>query len=190
MPGLRVLQAVLLIAGIFLFSPVWAVNIEGVRLAERVQQAQGVLVLNGAGVRSKFFFDIYIAALYLPAREHQADRVLQHPAPARVVMPILYKQVGAGRLVYGWRAGFEKNQNTTQLQALALRLDAFNAMFSDAYRGDVLLFDFLADGTTHVLINDVEKGVVAGSDFQRALLAVWLGRQPADATLKKAMLGF
>ena len=34
-----------------------------------------------------------------------------------------------------------------------------------------------------------DKGTIAGEDFNRALLRIWLGEQPADASLKKAMLG-
>jgi len=40
-----------------------------------------------------------------------------------------------------------------------------------------------------VVANDIEKGRVPGEDFQRALLAVWLGDHPADTSLKKGMLG-
>ena len=44
------------------------------------------------------------------------------------------------------------------------------------------------DGT-RVVVNGEAKGIVAGDDFHRALLRIWLGDQPADTSLKKAMLG-
>jgi len=75
------------------------------------------------------------------------------------------------------------------MQALQDRLRAFNAMFGDAQRGDVLAFDFLSDGSTRVVINNKQKGEIPGVDFQRALLSVWLGENPADDDLKQAMLG-
>jgi long-chain acyl-CoA synthetase len=34
-----------------------------------------------------------------------------------------------------------------------------------------------------------DKGTIPGEDFNRALLRIWLGELPADASLKKAMLG-
>lgn len=147
------------------------------------------LQLNGAGVRSRFFFDIYVGALYLQEVEHRAERILLEPAPVRVTMHILYAEVDAEKLVDGWTAGFEKNLDDLQMQALEARLQAFNGIFADAHRGDVLMFDFLPDGSTRVVINGVEKGVLQGMDFQRALMSVWLGEHPADPSLKKAMLG-
>jgi hypothetical protein len=41
-----------------------------------------------------------------------------------------------------------------------------------------------------VALNGKPQGKpIAGADFQRALLAVWLGGKPVQADLKKAMLG-
>jgi long-chain acyl-CoA synthetase len=34
-----------------------------------------------------------------------------------------------------------------------------------------------------------DRGTIPGEEFNRALLRIWLGNQPADASLKKAMLG-
>ncbi|PIS19097.1 MAG: hypothetical protein COW19_09855 [Zetaproteobacteria bacterium CG12_big_fil_rev_8_21_14_0_65_55_1124] len=51
-----------------------------------------------------------------------------------------------------------------------------------------MLFDSFPDGATHLVIKNVEKGRVQGEGFQRGLLAVWLGENPADLALKKALL--
>jgi long-chain acyl-CoA synthetase len=40
-----------------------------------------------------------------------------------------------------------------------------------------------------VWINDRLRGKVAGDDFARALLRIWLGEHPADSGLKEALLG-
>jgi len=191
MAGLSLLRSFMLLGTLLTVLPsgAQAREIEGVQLDESVTQAGQVLQLNGAGVRSKFFFDIYVGALYLPARQRHADDILRQPAPARVAMHILYAEVAAQRLVHGWQVGFEKNQDGAHMQGLQARLRAFNAMFGDAHRGDVLLFELAVDGSTRVLINGRERGRLPGVDFQRALLAVWLGDHPADAALKEAMLG-
>jgi len=172
-----------------LASPAQAAEVEGVVLAEELDAGGSTLLLNGAGVRTKFFFDIYVGALYLSEKTGQAAKVLQHPSPARVSMSILYKEVEAEKLTHGWQEGFEKNQSSVGMKALESRLHAFNAMFTDLHRGDVLLFDFLPDGSTHISIKGDEKGVIRGADFQRALMAVWLGKKPADSDLKEGMLG-
>ncbi len=166
-----------------------AIELEGVHLPEQVVVAGRTLHLNGAGVRTKFFFDIYVGALYLERPMHRARAVLDDTGAKHVRMVFLYKEVGREKLVEGWRAGFEKNQSRQAMQALGERLAAFNRMFGDARRGDEIDFDLLPDGTTRVSVNGRERGRVRGRDFQRALLAVWLGAHPADDDLKRAMLG-
>ncbi|MGD8927273.1 MAG: chalcone isomerase family protein, partial [Thioalkalispiraceae bacterium] len=46
---------------------VFALAIAGIDIPEHIRQkaTQHELVLNGAGIRSKFIFDIYVGALYL-----------------------------------------------------------------------------------------------------------------------------
>jgi len=166
-----------------------AVEIEGVKLPDTIQLQGKTLHLNGAGIRTKFFFDIYIGGLYLEQHASSAKTVFNNQGTKRVTMNFLYGEVDKEKLTDGWAEGFKKNQSYQHMQALKDRLNQFNALFTDARRGDAVVFDFLTDGSTHVSINGNEKGVINGSDFQQALLAVWLGRKPADSDLKDAMLG-
>ena len=169
--------------------PAQAAEVEGVRLPDTVAVDGATLRLNGAGVRTKFFFDIYVGALYLARPAHTAREVLDDPGPKRVRMVFLYDHVDRERMAHGWREGFRRNQPARAMAALDERLRAFSALFGDARRGDVFDLDFLRDGATRVMKNGRELGRIPGRDFQRALLAVWLGRHPADGDLKAAMLG-
>lgn len=171
-------------------TPVRAAELAGVELPEQVQlhHAAEPLSLNGAGIRRKLFFKIYVGALYLPRPAHTPDAVLAMPDPKRVSMHFLYKEVSREKLARGWREGFENNLDPRALQGLASRLARFNKLFRTVRRGDVVELDFLPDGRTEVWINNELQGQVEGADFQRALLRVWLGRAPADEDLKRAML--
>ena len=166
-----------------------ALEIEGVKIPESVQVDGKTLQLNGAGIRTKFFFDIYIGALYLESHSSSAKAVLIDPGAKRISMDFLYSEVEKEKLIHGWQEGFEKNQPPARLQVLQARLEQFNAMFSNARHGDKVIFDLLGDGTTHLHINGKQTGIIKGADFQQALLAVWLGKKPADGDLKQAMLG-
>lgn len=167
----------------------WAAEVEGVRLPDALSMQGETQHLNGAGVRTKFFFDIYIGALYRLKKSRNAQAILAHPESTVVTMDILYREVDAARLRHGWQEGFRKNQTPAAMQALQKRLDKFNALFVDVRKGDQYRFDFRRDGVTAVRFNGREIGMIRGVDFQRALLAVWLGRKPADDDLKHAMLG-
>ena len=170
-------------------SPLSAAEIEGVTVPEQAVVDGEPLQLNGAGVRSKFFMDIYVGALYLPRLTVSAAEAIAGEMPKRVTMHVLYDSIARDKLTDGWTSGFRKNQTKVGLARLQARLDRFNAMFADARRGDLLVFDFLADGSTVVIQQGKEAGRIAGADFQQALLMVWLGEKPADQGLKKAMLG-
>ncbi len=180
----------LLVAGCLLFTnAVWGVEIEGVDVPESVKVGGETLQLNGAGVRTKFFFDIYIGALFLPAKVTDYSEVLAMPGPKQVSMTFLYDEVAREKLTAAWDEGFENNLSKNELTALKERLGQFNDLFITAHKGDVFTFTFLTDGTTHVVFNGKEAGRIAGEDFQRALMLVWLGDNPADGDLKNGMLG-
>lgn len=154
-----------------------------------LQGASEKIKLNGVGMRTKFVFDIYIGALYLADAANTAEAVLAHKGPKRVQMHFVYDEVSAGKLVAAWNEGFEENLSSEQLETLAARIKTFNALFETAHKDDVIYLDYLPGTGTRVTIKDVEKGVIEGEDFNRALLNIWLGDEPADDDLKEAMLG-
>ncbi len=172
----------------FLAIPAWAARIEGVSLPDTAIVHGQHLVLNGAGVRSVFIFDIYVAALYAPERTGDARYVMRDERPVRVSMHFIRGGSGQGLLARGWTAGFEHNQSPSAMTRLKARLKQFNAMFGSVSKGDIFTFDFLTDHTTRISINGLRRGIIPGADFQRALLSVWLGKHPADQSLKRAML--
>ena len=58
-----------------------------------------------------------------------------------------------------------------------------------AKAGEVILLDFVPGSGTRVVVSSDTKGMIPGEDFNRALLRIWLGENPADSSLKRAMLG-
>ena len=50
--------------------------IADVDVAEQMTVVEQPLILNGAGVRSKFFMDLYVGSLYLPTKAHTLEDVL------------------------------------------------------------------------------------------------------------------
>ncbi len=186
---MKSIRALFLTMFFLLPAAVQAVEIEGVKLPDSIQLQGKTLLLNGAGIRTKFFFDIYVGGLYLEQHASKAKAILADTGNKRITMDFLYGEVEKEKLTDGWEEGFEKNQSATHMKDLQTRLGNFNTLFSDARRGDSVVFDLLDDGSTHVSFNGHEKGVIKGVDFQQALLAVWLGKKPADNDLKKEMLG-
>ncbi len=163
-----------------------ALEIAGVTIPETLNTD---LSLNGAGIRSKFFFKIYIAELYLEHPAKTAGQVLDTPGRKRMTMHILYDEVSGEKLIDGWNEGFGNNLSDEQLKQLAPKIMQFNAMFVTVHEGDEILLDYTPDTGTVVTIAGVEKGVVEGAAFNRALLSIWLGEEPVGEDLRDALLG-
>ena len=145
--------------------------------------------LNGVGFRKKFFIKVYIGALYTERLARSRDDVMAMKGPRRVVMHIVHDEIERDKLVDAWNDGFESNLAENDLNKLRAEIDKFNAMFPDVRAGDVITIDYIPGTGTRVLINDEEKGVIPGRDFNNAIIDIWLGDEPADSKLKEAMLG-
>lgn len=166
-----------------------AKEISGITIPEQIELAGQQLPLNGAGIRTKFIFDIYIGALYLPEKTRDVNQAIATAGPKRVLMHFLYDEVEKEKLTDGWTDGFEDNLSDKDFEAIKSRLQAFNKLFVTVKRGDQILLDYVPGIGTQVIINTKNKGSVPGEDFNAALLKVWLGNDPVDDDLKEAMLG-
>jgi hypothetical protein len=190
--GVKMIKRALLV----LFGLVLVVNIAqareiaNVKLQEKINLQNGkVLVLNGAGIRYKFIFKIYVAALYLPAAKHTARAVLDEPGPKRMLMHFVYHKVSQEQMQDGWKDGFSDNLDAKTYRALEPRLKQFNSLFGDLRSGDRVWLDYEPGVGTEVRINGQKKGVISGEDFMRALFSVWLGPEPPSDDLKSELLG-
>ncbi|HMD74792.1 MAG TPA: chalcone isomerase family protein [Steroidobacteraceae bacterium] len=168
------------------------VTVAGVEIERTAQVGASTLVLNGAGKRTRFFFDVYVAGLYLGAHLGDAAGILGDPGPKRLSMTLM-RNLSAEQLSDALREGISLNSSPAELASLSAQVEALVGtmnLIGSAAKGDLLTIDFLADGTTRVAINGQPRGSpIPGADFQRALLKVWLGAKPVQADLKKALLG-
>jgi hypothetical protein len=75
-----------------------AAEVAGVKLAERAQLGTSDLVLNGAGLRKRVFFKVYVASLDLPEKRSSPAEILALAGPKRVSITLMRK-LSAERLV-------------------------------------------------------------------------------------------
>ncbi|MGH8634662.1 MAG: chalcone isomerase family protein [Burkholderiales bacterium] len=172
-------------------APAFAAEVEGVNLADKVQLGGSELALNGAGVRTRVFFKVYVGALYLQKKSGTTEAVLADAGAKRVAMHML-RDVEAEQLFSALNDGLKKNHAPDQLAKLEPQVKQLEGIFNAvkaAKKGDVILLDYLPGSGTRVTVRGEDKGTIAGEEFNRALLRIWLGEQPADASLKRAMLG-
>lgn len=85
-----------------------ALELAGVSVEPRVRVAAQALSLNGAGIRSKFMFKVYVAALYVAAPADKATQLIDQPGAKRIQFTLL-RDVDVDRLLDGMHEGFKRN---------------------------------------------------------------------------------
>ena len=184
----RMLLGALLV--LIMSIPAAAAEMAGVSFEDQVSQADGtVLQLNGAGIRSKFVFKIYLAMLYLENPSSDRDQVINDTGAKRLVMHFLYKEVGKDDLVEAWNTGFNGNGSPDQLESLSAEIARFNEMFDTVKEGERVVLDYVPESGTTVTVASVDKGTIAGKEFNDLLLAIWLGDKPVGEKLRDGLLG-
>lgn len=176
-----------------LAAPAAAAEIAGVKLADSAALEAGApeLVLNGAGLRTRLFFKVYVGALYLGRRTNSGPAVLGDPGPKRIALHML-RELSAEQFFTALEDGLKNNHAPDELARLDTRIRLLRALF-DALKvakpGDEILIDWLPGKGTRFTVNGTVRDTITGEDFNRALLRIWVGENPADADLRKAMLG-
>ena len=170
-------------------APAQAKEIGGMNLSDTIVAGKEQLVLNGAGLRKKFFVKAYAGGLYLKTKENDAQRIVNADEPMAIRLQFIYDGVSCKQLVEGWNEGFA-NATNGNLGSIKESADTFNSFFTeDARKGDVYDIIYTPGEGVHVSIKGKLMGTISGLDFKKALFAIWLGEKPVDSALKQGMLG-
>jgi hypothetical protein len=186
------LRVVLAISMAVLALPSFAAEIAGVKFADQVRADGAQLVLNGAGLRRKFIFKVYAMALYLPSKAGSAAAAIDAVGPKRIAIGML-RDVDAKTFSDALREGIEDNHSEAQVKAIEARLKQLEAVMQKvgtAKDGMRIWLDWVPGAGTQVSIDGAPAGAaIAGEDFYRALLRIWLGPHAVQDDLKRALLG-
>ncbi len=164
-------------------------EIDGVRLPDVLTIAGTRLVLNGAGIRTKFFFHVYVGGLYLQTPTHDPAAIIAGDAPMLVRMHFIYDGVSPEQMQNGWQKGFRRlaPHAGKELQAAMHR---FIKLFSvTVKKDDVYDFAWIPGKGLEVRFNDKVLDVIDSFALKKVLFRIWFGREPADSDLKEGMLG-
>jgi hypothetical protein len=189
---MRTLAAVLI--GVAAAAAVLAAEVAGVKLDDNVRIAPNApeLVLNGAGIRTRFFVKVYVGALYLPEKKSAAADVLALGGAKRMHLAML-RDLTAQQLADALNEGFAANNPPADQERYKAQLAELLGVMTSlgaAKSGEAIALDFVPDSGTRVLVNGAAKGKpIPDEGFYRAILKVWLGDKPVDADLKRGLLG-
>jgi hypothetical protein len=169
-----------------------AVEVAGVKFDDKIRVGTGDLVVNGAGLRKKAVFKVYAMALYLPEKRGDAEAVLAAKGNKRIAISLL-RDLSAQQFVEALQEGMANNHSEAEMAGLRDRLKQFSDTMlaaGEPKTGTSVVIDWLPEGGTRLTVNGQVKGKdIAGEDFYRALLRIWLGNKPVQDDLKQALLG-
>jgi hypothetical protein len=184
----RLLLAVVMLTGL----AANAAEVAGVRIDDKARVANAELALNGAGLRKRAFFQVYAIGLYLPTKTSNAAEAISVTGPKRVAIHML-RDVGADAFTEALADGIRANHSEAEAKALEPRikeLAAIMAELKEAKKGMAIALDWQPQAGTVMVVNGTPRGKpIAGEDFYRALLRIWIGDKAVQDDLKKALLG-
>lgn len=169
-----------------------AAEVAGVKLDDVARVANQELKLNGAGIRYKAIFKVYVAGLYLTEKKSTVADVLAAPGPRRVTI-VMLRDISNEELGRGFMSGIQQNSDRNEKAKLIMQLQKFGEVFAsipELKKGDVLTVDWLPGQGTVVHVNGKKvSDVLPDIAFYNAILKIWLGEKPVDSRLRPLMLG-
>lgn len=167
-------------------------DVAGIKYDHAVTVGGQRLLLNGAGIRTRFGFKVYTAGLYLAQKATTPDAVVVSSG-ARRLHVVMLRDIDANELGKLFTDGMQKNTEPQEFaQAIpgTVRLGELFAAKKRMSSGESFTVDYLPATGTTILINGKLAGEpIKEAEFFGALMKIWLGPKPADGTLKEALLG-
>ena len=169
-------------------APAGAGTLAGVALPDKVDVGGQALVLNGIGLRKKFFVKVYVGGLYLPAKERSPAKVLAADAPRRMTFAFVYS-VSASQMCDAWEEGLADNTPAAGPEVKA-GFKTLCAAMEDIPKGHEMVLTYLPGQGTRVEVNGKTKATLPGKPTSDAILATWIGAHPGPGNdFKQAVLG-
>ena len=168
------------------------IEIAGVKVEDSTTVAGTKLVLNGAGIRYKGPFKVYVAELYTSKKVTSLDELIAAPGPKRRIL-VMTRDIEAGPFGKLLTRGMEDNNPKSEMSKLIPGLMKMSEIFTankNFLPGDTILMDWIP-GTGLVIFarGKVQAEPFKEPEFFKALMGIWLGPQPAYWKLKDNLLG-
>lgn len=168
------------------------VDMAGVKLDDSIDLRGTPVQLNGAGIRYKAVFKVYVAGLYLGKKSTTPEEVAAASGPKRLTITLL-REIDSNELGKAFTKGFEENTPRSELGKLIPGLVKMGQIFADQKKlmaGENFTIDWIPGTGTVITVKGKPQGEpFKEPEFFNALMRIWLGPQPADWKLKDALLG-
>jgi hypothetical protein len=185
----RMHQITIAILTLIVTSTCFAEEVGGVTLDPKATLEGKELQLNGAGIRKKAFFKVYVASLYLTQKATDLRAVLQ--SHTRRIQLNLLRDLTTDQFRDALNDGLIANVTVDTRKQIQPQIGELTRIVTNCRvlnEKDVIILDYV-DGMTRFTLNGKEQGVIPGELFNQCLMKIWMGDKPVQSDLKQAMLG-
>ncbi len=185
----RLLVSLLLITA-FCALPADARRVAGIEIPETLEREGVLLILNGAGIRTRYFLDVYVGGLYLKKRSTDAAAIMDADELMAIKLRIVTGLITNDRMQKSIEEGFQKSTrgNTGPIrEKIDALIDVYDEEINDE---DIFEFVYVPGQGLIVYKNGVYRATIeCGLPFKRALFGIWISDRPVQTSFKHGMLG-
>lgn len=162
---------------------------DGVTLQRHITVDGHSMVLNGVALRKKFIIKVYVAGLYLTAKDTSDTSILSADSPRRLVMEFL-RGVDKGKICGAWNDGLRDNTPDASEEVKAQFGTLCDYMADNIEKTERMVFTYIPGTGTTIEVKGEVKGTIPGKAFADALFRSWIGPKPGPGGgFKKDLLG-
>jgi hypothetical protein len=167
-----------------------------VKISDSITFHDKTLKTQGAGVRSKFFIDLYVASFFSEEiinrnslSSTDSYRVVNSQSLKAIRLNIVSDLISSEKMLDSIKTGF-KLATGNDSKAIAVHITEFTSVFEQPIeKNDQFTFISEPGVGVHILKNNQRLASINNEAFRQALLSIWLGTSPIDDDLKRDMLG-
>lgn len=163
-------------------------TMNGVTLPYSISAGGRTLHLNGAALRKKAIFKVYVAALYVATKTNSAEAILADDAPRQLEMHFL-RDVDKGKICDAWADGLKDNTPDATAD-VKQQFTELCSLMADIKKDQAFVFTYVPGEGTTVSVAGETKGKIGDKAFSDAMLKTWIGPKPGPGDgFKKNLLG-
>lgn len=176
------------LSGLALATPAFATDGADFPAQAPASDGNGRLSLAGSATMQRNFVPFYATGLYVPMSVRTADQLLSGLSPCRIQLVWVMPELDVDGVREYWRKALESAAGSDDYPRVRAQAERLALSMPAARRGQTLVFDYVPDAGMRVLVDDHPVAQLAGVEFNRTLLSVWLGPS-APSDFREALAG-
>ena len=147
------------------------------------------LKFNGAGIREKYFLDMYVGSLYLSEKSQDKNKIMNTDETMAITLDIVSSLITSEKMITAVDEGFKSSTNGN-IASIESKINTFKAIFKkEIKKGDHFVIAYEKGKGVVVTKNGKAEEAIPGLAFKKALFGIWFCNKPADIDLMNGMLG-